>query len=269
MRPIGQCRMVLVEPAEGGNLGSACRALMNCGFGPPVLVRPDIEDWPAARKMAVHAAGLVERAERFDTLSQAVAGAHWVVGVSGRPRKHAERKPPIGPDELVARLAALPAGASAALVFGCERTGLTNAQLGRCQDVLCLPTSPEYPSLNLAHAVLVVAWTIRMAALDGSDKAAAGPEVDPPRMASAEDLERLVEHARRTLDMIGFFDQQNPRLMLDEFRKIFARARLSLREMRMFRGMFHRMDVWAARHGGPPTPNQERQDAADGQEEPK
>ncbi len=268
MSLIGKCRMVLVEPSEGGNLGSACRALKNCGFGPPSLVRPDIEDWPGARKMAVHAVDLVERAARFDSLGEAVAGVHWVVGVSGRPRKHPERKPPLGPTELVDRLAALPAGASAALVFGCERTGLTNAQLGRCQDVLCLPTSADYPSMNLAHAVLVVAWTVRMAALTEAGQDAPGSWIEPPEMASAEDLERLVDHARHTLDVIGFFDQQNPRLMLDEFRKIFARAKLSLREMRMFRGMFHRMDVWVARHGGPPTPNQGRRGAA-GEADPK
>jgi len=258
MKLIGRCRIVLVEPAEGGNLGSACRALMNCGFGPPGLVRPFIDNWPEARKMAVHAAGLVERVERFDSLAQAVAGTHWVVGVSGRSRKHPERKPPIGPADLVAGLAALPDGARAALVFGPERTGLTNAQLGRCQDVLCLPTSADCPSLNLAHAVLVVAWTVRMAALAGGADQAARPTAAVPSsaLASTAELDGLIGHARHTLGAIGYLDGQNPRLVLDEIRKVFSRARLSLRETRMFRGMFHRMDVWMSTRAAQPTPKQ-------------
>jgi len=262
-----RCQIVLVEPAEGGNLGSCCRALMNCGFGPPHLVRPLVEDWAEARKMAVHAADLVSRAPRFESLEQAIAGVQWVVGVSGRPRKHPERKVPIGPADLVTALASLPEGAGTALVFGPERTGLTNAQLGLCQDVLCLPTSEQYPSLNLAHAVLVVAWTIRMAALaeragDGAGQASGG---QAPDLASAADLDGLIGHAQNTLGVIGYLDKQNPRLILDEIRKVFSRARLSLRELRMFRGVFHRMDVWVSMHAGSPTPNQDQgRDQEDG-----
>lgn len=261
MNLIERCQMVLVEPSEAGNVGAACRALMNCGFGPPTLVRPQNLDWAEARRRAVHAAALVEQAPRCAALEDALAGAHWVVGVSARARSHPERKPVLGPDGLIERLAALPAGGRAALLFGPERSGLTNAQLGRCQDVVRLPTADAYPSLNLAHAVLLIAWTVRRA-----DLAQAAAEHRPPQRTPvpAASLAGLMEHAARTLQVIGYLNPQNPRLVLDDLRHIFARAQLDERELGMVRGIFHRMDVWIERHGGPPTPNQRR--AADSSE---
>ena len=249
-------QFLLVEPAEGGNVGASCRAMKNCGFAPGslTLVDPRVEDWVQARKMAVHAADMLDEAQRFEQLEDALAEAQWVVGVSGRPRTHPERKIPMGPDEFVERLRSLSGRGQTALVFGCERTGLTNAQLGRCQDVLTLPTSQAYSSLNLAQAVMVVAWTLRLAQLESRTPAAAHEPAD--RLATAAELEGLVGHAERTLMLIEYLDPQNPCLILDELRKVFARASMSPRELRMMRGIFHRMDVWISEHGGPPTANQ-------------
>ncbi len=157
---IERVAIALVEPAEGGNVGSCCRALVNCGFSGFSMVRPRVADWAEARKMAVHAASMLDAARTYDSLRAAVADAHWVVGVSGRPRSHPQGKQPIGLGDLTDRLRRLPAGGKAALVFGPERAGLTNAQLGLCQDILRLPTAEAYTSMNLAHAVLVVAWTM-------------------------------------------------------------------------------------------------------------
>jgi tRNA/rRNA methyltransferase len=249
-------QFLLVEPSEGGNVGACCRAMKNCGFTPGslTLVDPRVEDWVQARKMAVHAADLLDEAQRFEQLEDALAEAQWVVGVSGRPRTHPERKVPIEPHEFIERLRAQSDRGQTALVFGCERTGLTNAQLGRCQDVLTLPTSRAYSSLNLAQAVMVVAWTLRLAQLE-SLTPAADPEPSDG-LATAAELEGLVGHAERTLMLIEYLDPQNPRLILDELRKVFARAGLSPRELSMLRGIFHRMDVWISEHGGPPTANQ-------------
>ncbi len=256
-----RCSVVLVETTEGGNLGSACRALMNCGFGAPVLVDPKISNWQDAEKMAVHAVPLLEAAPRVSSLMHALYDVHWVVGISARIRKHKERKAPLGPSDFIQKLLKIPQNARVALVFGTERTGLTNEQLGLCQDVLTLPTDPAYPSMNLAQAVMAVAWTIRM--VDLGEIRASGQmgsiQADQERqIASAEQVHGLVEHARRTLSVIGYLDPQNPQLILDEIRKVFSRAMLDMRELRMLRGIFHRMDVWIERHGGPKTPNQPR-----------
>ena len=243
--------VVLVEPAEGGNVGAVARVLANLGLSSLWLVAPRVEDWGEARKLAVHAGWLLDKAQRVETLQQAVARAHWVVGTSCRPRRHPERKPPLGPEEFVERLRSTGARERVALVFGPEACGLSNQQLALCQDILCLPTSKHYPSLNLSHAVALVAW-LAVADRRGEKRSRARAP------ATAADLEGLVEHMRRTLSVIGFLDPQNPEMVLADLRRLFWRGRPDPRQVQMLRGIFHCMDVWCARHGGPPTPNQIR-----------
>ncbi|RME19912.1 MAG: RNA methyltransferase [Deltaproteobacteria bacterium] len=245
-------RFLLLSTEYGGNAGACARVLANLGFGPPVLVEPRFEDWAEARKFAVHAAGLLETAPRFDSLERAVADAHWVVGTSCRGRKHPDRKPPMGPEEFASRLRSLAAGEKAAVVFGPESTGLTNAELGLCQDILYLPTSPDYPSLNLAQAVALVAWEARKAL--GRE---AGREAGTAGRArvSAGEIEGLIGHMRRTLSVIGYLNPQNPDIVLDDLRKVLMRAEPDGRELAMLRGIFHKMDVWIDMHGGPENPN--------------
>jgi len=246
---IERVEVVLVEPAEGGNVGSCARALKNLGFSSFNIVAPRYEDRRQARKMAVHAKDLLESARTFGSIEEATQDANWVVGTSVRSRTHPERKPPIAPDEFIKRLAELPEGARAALLFGPERTGLTNDQLGKCQDILTFPTADDYPSLNLAAAVLLVAWEVRKADLQ--------PLVAATRnqTATAGEVNELLGHMQRTLDIIGYLNPQNPDLILDDLRKVLSRAALDQRELSMLRGMFHKMDLWIASHGGPPTPN--------------
>ena len=244
--------VILVEPAEGGNVGSCARALKNMGFSSFNMVDPRYEDRPMAHKMAVHAQDVLESARVYQSIEEATRDAHWVVATSVRSRTHPERKPPIGPDEFIERLRKLPRGAKAALLFGPERTGLTNTQLGKCQDILTVPTSDKFASMNLAQAVMVVAWEIRKADLQ--------PLVEPSRnqTVTAGEVEGLIAHMRRTLEIIEYLDPQNPDLILDDLRKVLSRAALDSRELSMLRGIFHRMDVYIAEHGGPPTPNQPR-----------
>lgn len=244
--------VILVEPAEGGNVGSCARALKNMGFSSFNMVDPRYEDRKTARKMAVHAQDVLESAQVFASIEEATKDAHWVVATSVRSRTHPERKPPMGPDEFIARLRELPQGSKAALLFGPERTGLTNNQLGKCQDILTVPTAEEFSSMNLAQAVMVIAWEIRKADLE--------PLVEPSRnqTVTAGEIEGLIAHMRCTLDIIEYLDPQNPNLILDDLRKVLSRADLDSRELSMLRGIFHRMDVYIAEHGGPPTPNQSR-----------
>jgi len=244
--------VILVEPAEGGNVGSCARALKNMGFASFDMVDPRYEDRPMARKMAVHAQDVLGSARVFGSIEEATRDAHWVVATSVRGRTHPERKPPMGPGEFIEKLRELPQGSKAALLFGPERTGLTNVQLGRCQDILTVPTSDEFSSMNLAQAVMLIAWEIRKADLQ--------PLVEPSRnqTVTAGEIEGLVAHMRRTLDIIEYLDPQNPDLILDDLRKVLSRAALDSRELSMLRGIFHRMDVYIAEHGGPPTPNQPR-----------
>jgi tRNA/rRNA methyltransferase len=241
---------ILVEPHEAGNVGAAARALANMGFESLILVDPRYEDERQARKMAVHAAGILKNARRFSSLTEALAEARWVVGLSCRERTHPERKPPMDPDDFGERLSVLPADARVALVFGPEPSGLNNSQLALCRDILRLPTSDEYPSLNLAQAVMLAAWETRRAIV--RDHGATRKEKSA---VSAGELEQLIEHMRRTLTEIEYLNPENPELILAELRKVLSRAELDKRELSMIRGIFHRMDVWMAFHGGPEAPN--------------
>jgi len=243
---------VLVQPVESGNVGSVARALKNTGFSSLHVVDPQYTDTNEAYKFAVHAADLLKTARVHDSIEAAVEEAAWVVGLSCRPRSKPDRKPPISPEELLDRISSMGPAARTALVFGPEPTGLTNSQLGLCHDIMTLPTDPAYPSMNLSHSVMVSAWEIAKADRDSPCSATERGRV------TAGELEGLVDHARRTLEIIGYLDPQNPDLIMDDLRKVFARAALDPRELHMLRGIFHRMDVWIAHHGGPPTPNQPR-----------
>ena len=189
--------VILVEPAEGGNVGSCARALKNMGFASFNMVDPRYEDRKMARKMAVHAQDVLGSARVFASIEEATKDANWVVATSVRSRTHPERKPPMGPEEFIARLRELPRGSKAALLFGPERTGLTNAQLGKCQDILTIPTSEEFSSMNLAQAVMVIAWEIRKADLQPVVSASRNETVTAGQIDELEPatlvLERMVE----------------------------------------------------------------------------
>ena len=155
-------RFVLMRPRNAENLGAAARALKNCGLSEWTWVRPEAEDLGPARRLAVHAEEVLDGARRADTLEEAVADCVWVVGTSSRKVEGKRRLSPraVG-EELVARAAQGPV----AVVFGDERSGLTNAEVERCHDLSAVPTDPSQPSINLAQAVLLYAYEVRMASL--------------------------------------------------------------------------------------------------------
>jgi TrmH family RNA methyltransferase len=243
--------VVLVEPAEGGNVGGCARAMANFGFADLRLVRPAF-DARQARMLAVHASPLLERAPRYSSLAEAVADAQVVLGTTSRLRDNPERRPFLDPVEFSQRLPSL-AGARLALVFGSERTGLTNADLALCHEVIRIPAHGGYPVLNLSHALAVLLWEIRR-----GEGGFALPVQRAEETAAAAEIEGLIEHARFTLTNLDFLNAQNPALALDALRLLVARARPSRREIQLLRGILHRMDLFIAAHGGPPTLNQPR-----------
>ncbi|NMB76317.1 MAG: RNA methyltransferase [Myxococcales bacterium] len=251
MSPPARVAVVLVEPAEGGNVGGCARVMANFGFQDLRLVRPAF-DAREARILAVHARPLLDRAARFDTLAEAIADAQLVFGTTARQRDNPERRPFLAPPAAAERLRAA-APERVALVFGPERTGLANPDLALCHELIRIPADDGYPVLNLSHAVAVLLWEIRR-----EDRHAAGSALPLEETAPAGELEGLIAHARFTLGNLDFLNAQNPSLALDALRLLLARARPSRRELQMLRGILHRMDLFIASHGGPPTPNQPR-----------
>jgi TrmH family RNA methyltransferase len=230
-----QIRFVLVETSHPGNVGAAARAMKTMGLGRLVLVRPKGYPSAEATARASGADDILAAARVVPELDAALAGANLVLGTSARLRSMTW-------PQLDARGAGAMMGVEAergevAVVFGRERTGLTNAELDRCHYLLHIPVSPAYPSLNLAAAVQVVAYEIRMARLGQTGSA----EYTAATPATAERMAGLFDHLERTLAEIGYLDPANPRYLMRRLRRLFNRARLGDEEVNILRGILSAM----------------------------
>ena len=178
-------RIVLVETSHPGNIGAAARAMKTMCLSRLVLANPTEFPHSDASARASGAVDLLERAQVVPTLDEALAGCVLVVGTSARQRGLGP--PVLSPRECMARLhAAVAGGQEVALLFGRERTGLTNEELGRCHLLVNIPSNPEYGSLNLAAAVQVLGYEWMLAS--GATPAAREDDTTP---ATAEEMERL------------------------------------------------------------------------------
>jgi tRNA/rRNA methyltransferase len=230
--------VVLVRPSRATNVAAACRALKNMGLRSPTIVGPDpgLGD-PAARVLA-HGAWDVLEAIRFrGTLREAVEGCTLVAGTSGRPHPGAWT-----PRQLAQQAAARAGGGRLGLVFGPEAEGLRNDELALCHVRVHIPTDPAQHSLNLAQAVLLLAYELRMATL-GLD--APAPDAPAPP-ASAGEAEAALDDLREALLAAGYLNPANPEGILAELRGLFARAGLTPREATLLRGMARQI-LWSAR----------------------
>lgn len=248
---LGQVRMVLVGTSHPGNIGAAARAMLTMGLSRLVLVAPDRFPDPEATALAAGADAVLADATRCDGLEAAVADCRLVLGCTARQR--GVPLPELHPRIAAARLLEAAAQAPVALVFGRERTGLTNDELQRCHAAVHIPANPEFSSLNLAAAVQVLAYELRGAALGvGSAEAPAArpaPRRDAP--ATHEELEGLFGHLADTLEDIDFHKGRSPRTVLRRLRRLFLRATPDQREVRILRGVLSEAQR-AARLGGKP-----------------
>jgi tRNA/rRNA methyltransferase len=225
--------IVLVKTKTPGNIGSIARCMMNMGLSRLVLVRPTDYKNSEALKMAAGAHEILERAEVFPTLSEAIEGHGLVLGTTrqlGRYRKniHTAR-------EAAETAIPLLSNNRVAVVFGREVNGLDNEDISLCHELISIPSSDAFPSLNLSHAVMVVAYELFTAA------GAKLPHYEE-RLADARELEGFYQHFQKTMQEIDFIDKNYPRHMMFAFRQIFGRARLDEREVRMLRGMLSHID---------------------------
>jgi len=238
--PLSRIRIVLVAPSHPGNIGAAARAMLTMGLGRLVLVSPRRFPDPEAVALASGAAALLDRARVVSTLDEAIEGAALAIGLSARPREFAGRVLPV-------RDAAIEAIANAAhgdiaFVFGTEMSGLSNAELARCAIVATIPANADYPSLNLAAAVQVVAYELRVALTHGQVWRA--PRFAP---ATADEIEALYTHGERTLVAMRILNPDMPKKLLPRLRRLFARAGLEKEEVNILRGIIARIDQLIAR----------------------
>ncbi len=228
--------IVLVEPQGPLNIGSVCRAMMNFGFSKLRLVKPCKEYQNGdAKRMALKAIKFINEAEKFETLEDALADCHYSFGTTRRFGKY--RDDFLLPESAAAKVVSTPDDAKTALVFGREDRGLHTSELDLCQHFITIPTSEEYPSMNLAQAVSLCMYEIRK--IVASDDIT---EIEGIISANSSDIEQMFQHMRKTLLDIDFLVESNPDHILRSFRRIFGRAGLNERDVKILHGLLSRID---------------------------
>jgi tRNA/rRNA methyltransferase len=237
---LSRIRIVLVAPSHPGNIGAAARAMHTMGLARLVLVAPRQFPAPDADARATGATSLLDAARVVATLDEALVGAVLSIGLSARSREFAGRVLAVR-DAAREAIAVAPQG-DVAFVFGSEMSGLSNDELARCAIVATIPANPAYPSLNLAAAVQVAAYELRVAATGGQVWRA--PRFAP---ASADEIAALHAHGERTLVAMRLLDPAMPKRLVPRLRRLFARAGLEKEEVNILRGILARIDQFIGR----------------------
>jgi len=233
--------VVLVEPQLGENIGMVARAMANFGLADLRLVTPR-DGWPnpkaeAAASGAIH---VLERARLFDSVADALAGCAYVVATTARQREGF--KTVLGPVEAARKLRAMHRGdQSGAILFGRERFGLSNEEVGLADDIVTFPVNPAFASLNLAQAVLLMGYEwMKSGMADESQTPFAGPQFAP---APKEELYGMVGQLEQALDSRGYFrpPERKP-VLLENIRAVLTRPGFSAEEIRVLRGVISSLD---------------------------
>lgn len=228
-------RFILVRTSLGGNVGASARAMLTMGLHRLSLVAPYNYPHPDATAFAAGASSVLESASVIDTLESALSDSHLVIGASARRRGVAlpEWSPRVAASQA---LAAAVEGREVAFVFGNERTGLENDELKLCHAAVLIPANPDYSSLNLAQAVQVIAYELRMATL-ASDVGQPNVVSQVSSLSTHAEMETWFEHLAATLDDIDFHKGRSPRTVLRRLRRLFLRAEPDARELRLLHGI--------------------------------
>ncbi|NDK98403.1 tRNA (cytosine(32)/uridine(32)-2'-O)-methyltransferase TrmJ [Photorhabdus bodei] len=234
-------RIILVETSHTGNMGSTARAMKTMGLTNLYLVNPLVLPDSHAIALSAGASDVIGHATIVDSLDKALAGCGLVIGTSARSRTLSW--PVVEPRECGERSVQEAAHASVAIVFGRERVGLTNEELQKCHYHLNIPTNPEYGSLNLAMAVQLVSYEIRMAYLARQDKNE--QKTDEVEYPLSDDMERFYHHLESVLNDSGFIRKAHPGQIMNRLRRLFTRARPEAQELNILRGILSSVEKWA------------------------
>jgi tRNA/rRNA methyltransferase len=222
--------VVLCQTSHPGNIGACARAMKTMGLTDLRLVRPRHFPHAQALAMASRADDILARARVCGSLDDALAGSVFAVASTARQRdlSHAV----LTPREAAARMVEEATHGEVALVMGPEKYGLTMVEVNRCSVLVSVPANPAYSSLNLASAVQILAYELRLAALQPK---APAPHPYPP--AAYQDMELLYAHLEQTMVDIGFLDPQAPKRLMQRMRRLFGRARVEREELNILRGV--------------------------------
>jgi len=229
-----QIRFVLVRTSHPGNIGAAARAIRTMGFVRLVLVAPHKFPHADATAMAAGADDVLDGIVVVPTLADAIADCTLVLGCTARRR--GVQLPEFTPREAAAQSFEIAPEGEVAIVFGNERTGLENEELMRCNAAVHIQADPTYSSLNLAQAVQVLAYELRLRLLESNPEPNAQLKSDPP--ATAEQMEHFFGHLSQLLVDIDFHKGRSPVTIERRLRRLFSHANLDQREVRILRGIF-------------------------------
>jgi TrmH family RNA methyltransferase len=229
-------RIVLVGTTHPGNIGAVARAMKNMGLRDLALVSPRYFPHDEATARASGAEDILQAAQVENSLDAAISDCCYVAGASARSRTIGW--PSMPPRECAAKLVAESTQGNVAVVFGPEKSGLTNEDLDRCHTLLTIPTDPGFSSLNLAMAVQVMTYELRLALQDEVNDA---PAREAP-LATAEELENFYVHLEQVLTDSSFLDPDNPRHLMRRLRRLFSRALPDRNEVNILRGILGSLD---------------------------
>ncbi len=234
---LGSVSVILVRPRFPENIGSVARAMKNMGLSRLLVVNGRSPLQANAYKLASGAEDILERAEEFFTLREAISELGVVVGFTSR--EGMGRQPDLTPGALGEKLIPLSQKNRIGLTFGSEKEGLTNEELSLCHLCVRIPTVESFPSLNLAQAVMVVCYELFKASTESPGRST--------HVAPAEQLERMFEHMEKTMLRIGFLDSNNPKRIMRVLRRVLGRSQMDEREVRIFQGIWSQVDLYSGR----------------------
>jgi tRNA (cytidine32/uridine32-2'-O)-methyltransferase len=237
-------RIVLVNTRHPGNIGGVARAMKNMGLSRLFLVEPRQFPDPEAEWRAASAVDLLQGAVVTGSLAEAIGDCQFVVGTSARERSIPW--PLLDPRQCAARIASVAPREQVAVLFGREDRGLTNDELRACNLHLNIPTSEAYSSLNLAMAVQIVCYELRMLLVQDELPTAQDEQWDAP-FATRDNMERFYVHLEQTLADIGFLKPAAPRQLMTRLRRLYSRVRLDEMELNILRGILTETQKWVAR----------------------
>ncbi|WP_267256774.1 tRNA (cytosine(32)/uridine(32)-2'-O)-methyltransferase TrmJ [Coxiella endosymbiont of Ornithodoros maritimus] len=232
-------RIVLMNPSHPGNIGAAARAMKTMGFSELHLVKPGLFPHEQATARAAGADTVLASARVVDNLTAALKGCNLVFGTSARARTLSW---PVKTARECAEQVVRHRG-DIAIVFGRERSGLTNEELAQCQYHVTIPTEAAFSSLNLAQAVQILTYEMRMAKLNAVDPGYQDTLIQ--QLATADQMEGFYVHLEKTLLDIKFIDPRQPKMLMKRLRRLFNRAQIDKTELNILRGILasiHRRD---------------------------
>ena len=232
--------IVLYKPKYAGNIGAVARAAKNMGIHHMVVVGTGEYDNEEMLQRSTHlAADVVDHIRYVENVEDALGSFSYIVGTTARLGKG--RGPFVAPRVAAPDVAERSQQNKVALLFGPEDTGLANEQLRLCHSVVTIPTSREFTSLNLSHAVMILCYEIFVAS-----SPVASTEVTP-KLALSSELEGMYEQIKTLLAEIGFLNPENPDYWMMHLRRFFTRAGILSREVKIIRGICRQL-AWHATH---------------------